>query len=245
MDDHPLYSAVLGDDLHEVRAGISAWPAGVPLDPRLLELAFVDPRPEIVCELIEVGMNPNGDDPDDPGWPLRWAASTGSMELVECLLKAGADSNLLAADLDGALNVARGKGHTQIVERLLKAGAKEPVQFFTDLRTAVLWNKTGEVRRLLPAHLPKEDADELLNLSLRSHCSPEMAELLIDRGADPNAHISDLHDPTGSFDTAPPLYLAVFRRCASCFGVLLAQGANARALGGALMLEAGEKVALK
>jgi len=73
---------------------------------------------------------------DDYGMaPLHWAAWTGCKEIVEILLKAGANFNqTCTANGMTALHFAKCYKHTEIIKILLKAGA--------DTQKTDFWNRT-------------------------------------------------------------------------------------------------------
>ncbi|KAF8249029.1 ankyrin [Wilcoxina mikolae CBS 423.85] len=84
----------------------------------------------VVKLLLEEGMNPNETIPKWDGYSKDWtvlqvAAMGGHQDVVEKLLKAGADVNALPAEYKGrtALQAAAEGGHQVVVEQLLKAGA--------------------------------------------------------------------------------------------------------------------------
>ncbi|MFH1254660.1 MAG: ankyrin repeat domain-containing protein [bacterium] len=74
--------------------------------------------------------------PDGYGMaPLHWAAWTGCKEIVEILLKAGANCNQpCTANGMTALHFAKCYKHTEIIKILLKAGA--------DTQKTDFWNRT-------------------------------------------------------------------------------------------------------
>jgi ankyrin repeat protein len=58
-------------------------------------LSAIDNRKiEIVRYLLGIGMNPNGESPQDRGWPLYFA--DGDEEIFQLLLDFGADRELMA-----------------------------------------------------------------------------------------------------------------------------------------------------
>ncbi|KAF6515501.1 hypothetical protein HZS61_005407 [Fusarium oxysporum f. sp. conglutinans] len=82
---------------------------------------------ELVLLLLEAGADVNEHDRDikSSRSPLQQAAELGNSEMIECLLKAGADVNLLPALENGAtaLQFAAINGHLGIAKRLLEMGA--------------------------------------------------------------------------------------------------------------------------
>jgi ankyrin repeat protein len=72
--------------------------------------------------LIAAGANPNAS--DGACTPIIRAASRGPVELIEALIKAGADVNAKAAGGGTALMLAQIMNRDDVVALLKKAGAK-------------------------------------------------------------------------------------------------------------------------
>lgn len=179
----------------------------------------------------------HGADPDDVGTsgptPLMQAAQTGSMPMLELLLRHGADLNRLSRDdADGPLNMARKHGHAAVEARLLAAGAVEPATVQTDLRTAVVWGDAAAADRLATG---RSDLSPLLYDAVWHGDRPAVVEVLLASGADPNHHV-------GGEDYVSVLESAVDAKHPGAVTALLARGADPFRDGreGTMMAAAGD-----
>ncbi len=141
---------------------------------------------------------------------MRLAADTGNTELIRLLLKAGADPESPNADGETALHLVARSGNVEAAKLLLKAGAKvDSVEQFGG-QTPLMWAVA------------------------RRH--PQMAELLLSKGADVNAR-SAVRDyqrvATAESRAAPrdrggftPLMYAARGNCRECVEVLLKHKAD-------------------
>jgi hypothetical protein len=69
------------------------------------------------------GVNVEDVDPERGGTPLLWAAATGQAELIDLLIRRGANVNAVDRDGATALHAAAFLGHEKAVEVLLQNGA--------------------------------------------------------------------------------------------------------------------------
>lgn len=121
--------------------------------------------------------------------PLRAASESGSIEVVEALLRAGADVNG-----DGALRVAASKGHLSVALRLLEAGADVNlgVRFgygedqIAPLQAAAQGGHVDMIEALLEANA---DASGAALYSASEQGFNAIVERLIDAGVDVNASV--------------------------------------------------------
>jgi hypothetical protein len=117
------------------------------------------------------------------------ALSTCDRGLVELLLEKGADPNGRTAGVP--LNIALRADEPWFALRLLQAGARPlpgPDGANDPMRTAIEMNSAGAVRLLLDHGAPVNHADRLGDRPLQYALDTErfaIAELLLDRGADP------------------------------------------------------------
>ena len=137
---------------------------------------------------------------------LMTAARTGRLAAVKVLLAHGADPNRKEAyRKQTAIMWAAAEGHTEVVTTLIKAGAdfRAPLKSgFTPLLFAVREGRTGVVQALIeagadvnetmqprdaPRKSPRAGTSALLLAATNAHF--ELATLLLDAGADPNADL--------------------------------------------------------
>jgi ankyrin repeat protein len=157
--------------------------------------------------LMQAGADPNASLPGGET-PLMIAARTGKMSAVKALLSHGADVHAKEAGRgQTALMWAAAEGHTDVVETLIAAGAdfRTPLDSgFTPLLFAVREGRIGVVRVLLQAGVdanetiqsersprggrPRNGVNALLLAATNAHF--EVAALLLDAGADPNANLT-------------------------------------------------------
>ena len=178
--------------------------------------------------LLRCGADPN--DVGENDWlPLIQAADAGLLSMVDLLLQHGADPNRLAHDdHDGPLNAARKRGHRDVEACLLAAGAVPPESIQTDLRTAVVWDDAEAVARLLASF--GGASSPLLYDAILHGGRPEVVQVLLDAGADPNY---SEEDSTSVFASAVELQRA------EAVELLLRYGADPFRDGG-LMASAGD-----
>ncbi|TET35634.1 MAG: hypothetical protein E3J72_10830 [Planctomycetota bacterium] len=159
----PLYWAIRNDYRSAARLLISS---GADVNENggrqftLLMLAILCKNKEIVRELIENGAYVNAKDSVHDYSPLHLAAKNGLGNIVNILIKRGADVNAKGRRGYQPLHCAMIKGHTDIARHLVKEGA--------DVNVHDNWGRT-------PLHFA----------ALLGHM--ESAKLLIEKGADVNA----------------------------------------------------------
>jgi len=93
---------------------------GVPL----LTLAIRNRQYQLILRLLEAGASPDAVSGDRGNSALAEAAVLGDQEMVETLIKAGADLNIQSKNGQTALMMAIGEGYTGIARLLLDNGAK-------------------------------------------------------------------------------------------------------------------------
>jgi hypothetical protein len=107
----------------------SAHPLGAVVLPRVLRIAVIYERTEMLKLLLERGTNPNPDSGmANANTPLQQAAYSGKLEYVRMLLDAGADVNREDKDGRTALDAAESRAssseeHRAVVELLKARGA--------------------------------------------------------------------------------------------------------------------------
>jgi len=176
-------------------------------------------------ELLEFLLSCGGSISDVPtkypgtGTALHFAINSqgeGGMEKVTALLEHGADASVKDCSGESLAAFACVWGETEIAEFLLTKGA-EP-----DIVTAVSLNKTAQAKRILAADPGQANARRgglrtpPLLLAAR-YGRAEMARLLLDAGADPNAT---------SVYGWPPLWLAIRQKNKAIADLLIARGAD-------------------
>ncbi|KAF7971615.1 hypothetical protein HWV62_20716 [Athelia sp. TMB] len=124
--------------------------------------------------------------------PLYYASSCGLQEVVNHLLRTGANVNARGGEYGSALAVASSKGHCSIVQELLEHGAETDAQcgeHGTALQNASHQGHAAVVRLLLEngAEVDQQcgDGTALLRASSRGHA--DVVRQLLDSGADVNS----------------------------------------------------------
>jgi len=201
----PLHWAVHHDQLETIRALIESG-----ADPSSrnrygstpLGLAAENGNARITRLLLEAGADPNTVGPEGET-VLMTASRTGVREVVEALIEHGADVNRRETWRgQTALMWAAGEGHADVVQALVENGADIEARSdgsFTALLFAAREGRIPVVRTLLEAGADigqslerrgrggdvSEGLDPFLLAASNAHY--ELAALLLDRGADPNA----------------------------------------------------------
>ena len=206
----PLHWAVYQDDVQTVgsllRAGADVKAANrYGVTP--LSLACTNGNGAIVRLLLNAGANPN-DVLSGGETALMTAARTGKVDAVNALLEYKAEVNAKETKYkQTALMWAAAAGNVQVVEALLKAGADlhaSSSAAFTPLLFAVREGQIGTTKALLKAGAdvnetvksqakkaggvtgpPAAGTSALLLATSNAHF--ELASILLDAGADPNA----------------------------------------------------------
>lgn len=159
-----------------------------------LYLASQNGNARLVRALLGHGADPNSALPEGET-SLMTAARTGDVETIEALLAAGAEVNA-AESWKGqtALMWAAGENNAAAIERLIEAGADVDALSsggeFTALKFAIRGGATDAARALLEkgADVGERLADGTSTLVLAvTNAHWELASLLLDYGADPNA----------------------------------------------------------
>ncbi|MFH2001937.1 MAG: ankyrin repeat domain-containing protein [Planctomycetota bacterium] len=154
---------------------------------------------ETLRQCIESGVELNSRDAEAGSCTaLHAAARAGEVDAMELLIKAGA---AFERDGDGntALHIAAGRGMCRAVSALIKLGADTSLynaQGETPLHMAVKAGNSEMVGLLirLGADVNQEDATKMKELPLiisADKNQKQIAELLLDNGADPNLAASD------------------------------------------------------
>jgi ankyrin repeat protein len=184
-------------------------------DHRAIAWAIRRGRDEAVALLVDAGLDPNVADRDGQS-PLHLAVRAGTVAIVETLLKAGAVADARDFDgrtpLGAALLLPQGGARDEISRRLIAAGASSVAmpdredmdQLFERAADAVAFGDLEGLRALLDeepalvhARSPRPHRATLLNYCGANGTeeprqrtpanAPAIAQLLLERGADPNA----------------------------------------------------------
>jgi ankyrin repeat protein len=210
-----LHWAVYRDDLESVELLIGAG-ANVKAANRYgvtpLTLACTNGNGAIVKLLLKAGADPNTVTAGGET-ALMTAARTGNLDTVNALLSRDADIGAKETQRgQTALMWAAAEGHVEVVEALLKAGADIHTRLnsgFTPLLLAVREGRIGVVRSLLKAGADVNETIQPLNVAKKAgyvyarekvpragvsalhlavaNAHYELAGILLDLGADPNA----------------------------------------------------------
>ena len=137
----------------------------------LFQMAIISEDRDCINLLLDRGVDVNAEEPRNEyyyGTPLQCAARTGNMDLVQLLLRLGADVNLLAGAHDTAIRAAVIGSHENVINILLEHGAD------VNLRSSEQDDYHGQ------------RSEPILQLSL-ANFNPSVFESLLRRGADVNA----------------------------------------------------------
>lgn len=159
-----------------LKAGADAN-AALPGGETMLMLAARAGKVEAVRALMKAGANVNAREAKSGQTALMWAAAEGNGEAVGALLAAGADLNARLDSGFTAFLFAVREGHIGVVRTLLKAGAdvNDTVKI-----GAYTGKKFGQVRGG-----PRAGTSALCVAVTNAHY--ELASVLLDAGANPNA----------------------------------------------------------
>jgi ankyrin repeat protein len=162
--------------------------------------------------LLRRGLDVNARERGDNTYAMHWAAAAGSLDVVRRLADAGGD--VVGQGDDHELEVigwatcwdgCDDEAHRAVADFLLSRGARHHIF------SAIALNLGSEVRRIVaadPAQLAKrmsrnENRQLPLHFAVRMN-RPEMVELLLDLGADPN--VTDaLGVPVAAYAADPDL----------------------------------------
>lgn len=165
---------------------------------------------EIVNRLIAKGANVNAREKLKGQTALMWAAAGGNLAMVEALVAAGADIDANSAGGSTALHFAAQQGAIDVAKVLLEWGADPNARLSVRQIDQEIQPFVETLVNVTPLWIA---------ISIRKE---ELAILLLDNGADPNA---------GEYRNISPLHFAVQGRLAKLVQALVAAGAdvNARA----------------
>ena len=174
-------------------------------------------RPEAVMTLLANGADARAADPDG-NTPLHHAARSTDPAVAALLLDAGAQVDALNAEGFSALAIACGSGNWRLARFLIEHGARpEPAGGQPALLAAVAGDDDPGGAQLLLRHKARVDArGEGQRTALMQACAAGNAEvvaLLLDAGADRNAH--DAAAMTPLLEAAAHGHTAVVQRLAA------------------------------
>ena len=158
---------------------------------------------DIVCELLACGADVNMKSELNGTSALIETAQSGNLEIVRCLIDAGADVNAANSDGHTALMYASQWGHIDVVDELLSRGADVDAQT-VDGSTALSFAKIDEnpkIIRLLKAAKLKKKGSQLLSnqqnglndklIKAAHRGNVDAVRVLLYKGADANSEDSD------------------------------------------------------
>jgi len=128
---HALVDAVGGGDVRIVELLLDAWEGGSLGWSEAFFYAIEQRNEAMVTLFIRRGINVN-EGMQTRQHPLHIAAREGDADIVQQLLDAGAEVDLLDMDLHIPLHGAAGAGHVEVVEILLAVGANPTWKCWTE-----------------------------------------------------------------------------------------------------------------
>ena len=186
--------------------------------PSTINLAVSGGDTQGVKEFLAAGTDVNAK--DNIGLtPLHVAASRGHKEIVELLISKGADLKEKYKDGTTPLDEAIVEKHTEIADLLRKHGGKSGAEDSIHIAA-----KTGNIEAVKQHLAAGTDVNEKANdgvTPLHFATTKEIAELLIDNGADVNVK----HGLSGS----APLHYAAYKGHKEIVELLIAEGADVNA----------------
>ncbi len=149
-----------------------------------------------VLAYIASGADVNAMPVDGTTSPLHNAARHGNVEIIQALLNAGSDVNAITPEFkDSPLQRAASSGSIEAIRALVAAGADleysaPEFQGATALKSAAMGGHTDAVAELLRLGADATGASGVQALmSALQFGDPEMEQMLINAGADPNAPV--------------------------------------------------------
>ncbi|KAF3005617.1 hypothetical protein E8E13_002525 [Curvularia kusanoi] len=163
--------------------------------PPLLHMAcFLGIKPWVNVILAQENWKRGLEERDDEeATALHWAAYHGNVEIVRLLLEAGADIEAETEDNGTALHIAAHEDHEDVVRLLLEEGASRCIEVEdcghkTALDVAIFEGSVASVRLLIEEGAEVKDDQLFFPGCWRNE---EIAQLLLEHGADVNAENSD------------------------------------------------------
>ncbi len=180
--------------------------------------------PKLMTTLIRLGADLHAKDADGDT-PLCYAAHSGDRAQVEFLIKHGVEAERHSRQYARALAHAVEDDHSEVARFLIDQGARPSIQQAAKCGHVVAVRKL--IQEGVDLNQPSNDWNKENALALAvSNDWPEIVELLLESGADPNVQEEKLYGRDSAYGGDTALHHAIYCGSARMVKLLLAHGAD-------------------